>query len=185
MNKDLNFYFRLYKEMIPTDQCFTIVNELDKKNWDDHKFYSHGNLVDNGNEPKEYHGEIPSIAVIQQAIWNSLKQYILEDTNFPWFTGWQGFSVPKFIKYNKNQEMHNHCDHIHNIYDGIHKGIPILSVIGLLNNDFKGGDFILFDDTKIELNVGDIIVFPSIFLFPHKVTKITSGCRYSFASWSN
>ena len=61
-----------------------------------------------------------------------------------------------------------------------------LSVSICLNNDFKGGEFV-FDlpDEKIQYpqNVGDLIAFPSNFLFPHQVNKVTEGTRYAVVSW--
>ena len=62
------------------------------------------------------------------------------------------------------------------------KGIPILSVLGVLNDDYEGGEFVLIDE-KINLSKGDIIVFPSNFMYPHKVEPVTKGTRYSYISW--
>jgi predicted 2-oxoglutarate/Fe(II)-dependent dioxygenase YbiX len=80
--------------------------------------------------------------------------------------------------------MANHCDHIHSLFDGTHKGIPIISVIGVLNDNYKGGEFIMFDNMKIELKQGDVMLFPSNFLYPHRVEPVTEGTRYSFVSWA-
>ena len=78
--------------------------------------------------------------------------------------------------------MREHHDHIHSLFDGQHKGIPVLSFIGILNDNYKGGDFII-RNKKIKTKTGDIIIFPSSFMFPHKVTEVTKGIRYSFVSW--
>ena len=58
-----------------------------------------------------------------------------------------------------------------------------LSCILLLNNDYEGGELVLFENVTYKLNKGDIIIFPSVFLYPHKITPITKGTRYSFVSW--
>ena len=42
-------------------------------------------------------------------------------------------------------------DHIHSIFDGNIKGIPVLSVVGLLNDNYEGGDFVMFEDYKVSL----------------------------------
>ena len=76
-----------------------------------------------------------------------------------------------------------HSDHIHSLFDGIRKGIPILSMLGVLNDDFEGGEFILFDNYKVDFKKGDLLIFPSIFLFPHRVEPVTKGTRYSYISW--
>ena len=75
-----------------------------------------------------------------------------------------------------------HADHIHSMFDGERKGIPILSVLGVLNDDYEGDEFVLIDE-KIDLSKGDIIIFPSNFMYPHKVEPVTKGIRYSYISW--
>jgi predicted 2-oxoglutarate/Fe(II)-dependent dioxygenase YbiX len=79
--------------------------------------------------------------------------------------------------------MAKHCDHIHDMFDGKMKGIPTLSIVGFLNDDYEGGEFIMFDDMEIKLKQGDVLIFPSNFLYPHKVNPVTKGIRDSFVSW--
>ena len=79
--------------------------------------------------------------------------------------------------------MRPHIDHIHDIFDGKTKGIPVVSVIGCLNDDFEGADFMLCGE-KIDLKKGDILLFPSNFMYPHQVTEATKGTRYSFVAWA-
>jgi predicted 2-oxoglutarate/Fe(II)-dependent dioxygenase YbiX len=184
MKTNLEEYIKVYK-MIDADVCDKTCDLLSNIEWSQHRFYSSAGLVDNGNEPYESHQHIDTTEILQQRIWESLKKYILEDINFSWFPGWQGFSNLKFIKYVEGNEMTIHCDHIHSLYDGVHKGIPILTIIGLLNDDFEGGDLVMFDDLYIKLTKGDIVIFPSVFLYPHRIEKIIKGTRYSVISWCN
>ena len=79
--------------------------------------------------------------------------------------------------------MQLHCDHVRDIFDGERKGVTIFSVVGALNDDYSGGELIMFDDYKIEINQGDVILFPSNFLYPHRVFPVTEGIRYSYVSW--
>jgi predicted 2-oxoglutarate/Fe(II)-dependent dioxygenase YbiX len=79
--------------------------------------------------------------------------------------------------------MHEHCDHIRDIFEGKNRGVPILSVLGVLNEDYTGGEFVMFQDERIELKTGDLMIFPSSFLYPHKVNPVIEGVRYSFVSW--
>ena len=37
---------------------------------------------------------------------------------------------------------------------------------------------------EIKLKTGDILMFPSNFMYPHEVTECTKGTRYSFVSWA-
>ena len=54
---------------------------------------------------------------------------------------------------------------------------------GALNDDYEGGEFIMFDDYKIPLKTGDVVIFPSVFLYPHKVEPVKKGTRYTYISW--
>ena len=36
---------------------------------------------------------------------------------------------------------------------------------------------------KIELKKGDLLIFPSNFMYPHRVEPVLSGIRYSYISW--
>ena len=76
-----------------------------------------------------------------------------------------------------------HCDHIKSIFQGERKGIPLLSCLGALNNDYEGGEFVMWDSKVIPLKQGELLIFPSNFMFPHKVEPVTKGTRYSYISW--
>jgi predicted 2-oxoglutarate/Fe(II)-dependent dioxygenase YbiX len=53
-----------------------------------------------------------------------------------------------------------------------------------LNNDFEGGDFAFFNgELSYRLEKGDILMFPSGFMYPHEVLPVTSGTRYSIITW--
>ncbi|HAT67090.1 MAG TPA: hypothetical protein DCS66_21270 [Flavobacteriaceae bacterium] len=92
------------------------------------------------------------------------------------------FSDIRFNRYKSGTLMASHIDHIHSLFDGECKGVPVLSIVGVLNDDFEGGDFIC-REKKIPLKEGDVLIFPSCFMFPHEVKEITSGARYSFVMW--
>ena len=84
-------------------------------------------------------------------------------------------------KYEKGGYMSLHCDNIHHSH-GQQYGYPQATVLLFLNDDFKGGDFIV---SELQLNIkkGDAIIFPSNFMFPHEVKKVISGTRWSIVSW--
>ena len=121
--------------------------------------------------------------LIMSSIYNLLYNYI-KDVNIPQFHYWQGYSSIRFNRYKENQIMSKHFDRITSIFDGTRKGVPILSIVGLLNDNFAGGEFIMFDNYKINLKAGDVLIFPSSFNYPHKVNPVTKGTRYSFVSWA-
>ena len=151
----------------------------------EHNFY---NPVTKTNAPRSGSqelamswGHLPTKKELNKLVDDTAYQYVKE-LNMPWFTDYQGYSHVRFNKYAENKKMALHADHIHSKFDGERKGIPILTVLGILNDDYEGGEFILIDE-KINFSKGDILVFPSNFMFPHKVEPVTKGTRYSFISW--
>ena len=79
--------------------------------------------------------------------------------------------------------MREHYDHIHSIFDGQMKGVPIVSIVANLNEDYEGSEFYC-RGKEIKLKTGDILLFPSNFMYPHEVKEATKGTRYSFVSWA-
>ena len=53
------------------------------------------------------------------------------------------FSPIRFNKYEIGTTMRIHYDNIHDIFDGKMKGIPIVSIVGNLNEDYEGAEFML------------------------------------------
>jgi hypothetical protein len=62
-----------------------------------------------------------------------------------------------------------------------------LSISICLNNEYEGGEFVFKLDNEslltIPQNVGDAVIFPSNFMFPHQVNKVTKGTRYALIGW--
>jgi hypothetical protein len=187
MNKNLKNYIKKYNNVLNKNLCDSITNSLDKNNFFKHTFYD---PVKNLNYDRMGDKELSvSFQPVQniEIINNIVKELIImycKGLNFQWFDGINKFTNIRFNRYEKNNLMDLHCDHIHDIFDGINKGVPILSILGLLNSDFKGGEFIMFDNYNLKLKKGDILIFPSNFLYPHKVKEIKKGIRYSFISWA-
>ena len=86
-------------------------------------------------------------------------------------------------RYNTGTVMRIHSDHIHSLFDGNRKGLPAVSLVANLNDDYRGGEFVIAGEV-VPLGAGDVIVFPSCFLYPHEVLEVTQGTRYSFVSWA-
>lgn len=181
-------YVKVYKNFIDKNLCREVVNYANNFEWEKHKYFKAvtNESIQFENDLSVSAGNIPLAKQINQKVWDAINQYVLKDfSSFePWFDGWSGHSYVRFNRYDEKTEMRLHCDHIHSLFDGTRKGIPVLTILGVLNDNYKGGEFMMFGDKKIELPEGSVIVFPSNFMFPHEVKPITSGVRYSFVSWS-
>ncbi len=100
-----------------------------------------------------------------------------------WYSSWNGYTQLRYNRYNTDTQMKLHCDHIHSMFDGDRKGVPTLSILGSLNDDYEGGELVFWEQEEIQLKAGQIMIFPSNFMYPHKVIEVTKGTRYSFVSW--
>ena len=193
MNKNIKHYLLHKENFLDEKYCDNCIYELNKCTWDKHDWYR--NRTDSltapsgDNEPEVLFYDLFTINIkkinefMMQKLHSTILEYI-ESLKFDWFEGWEGYSAMKFIRYYPGQTMKNHCDHIHNLFDGERKGIPVLSIIGILNDDYKGGELIMFEDKKIDTKKGDLLIFPSNFLYPHEITPVTKGVRYSYVAWA-
>jgi len=187
MDMDLRSYVKIYSNWIEPDKIKSILSDLPMAKWQEHTFYNSKTdkkIALSGNNELSVTGDImPNTPYVMQRIWDSYYKYLVEDFNLPWFNGWNGHSNVRFNKYSNNQQMALHCDHIVDLFEGARRGIPFLTALGVLNDDYEGGEFIMWED-DLKLKAGDIVIFPSIFLYPHKVNPVTKGERYSFVSWA-
>ena len=84
-------------------------------------------------------------------------------------------------RYSSGGFMSEHTDNIHHSH-GQQYGFPQVSALLFLNDNYKGGEFIVAGN-KYETKIGSGIIFPSNFMFPHEVKKITHGERWSIVTW--
>tara|TARA_R100001126_G_C4867063_1_gene170820 strand:+ start:258 stop:827 length:570 start_codon:yes stop_codon:yes gene_type:complete len=87
------------------------------------------------------------------------------------------------LKYVKGNFYKKHTDAFHQVNRQ-------LSFIINLNQDYEGGDLIFyyphnqqFAYSKVQLKTGDLVMFPSNFMYPHSIQPIISGTRYSIVCW--
>ena len=186
MNNLLTDYIKVYNHALDENLISNVLTELDSVSWDRNTFYSpskqefFSKLGD--KELFMSLDAIPSSPAVMDIIWKGIHKYYT-DLDFPWFNTWNGFSTIRWNKYVENTEMNLHWDSIHSMFDGNVKGVPTLSVVGCLNDDYTGGEFIMFDDSEIKLKAGDLLIFPATFLYPHKINPVKTGTRHTFVSW--
>ena len=59
-----------------------------------------------------------------------------------------------------------------------------LTVIMSMNDGYEGGEVALFNRELVyKLDAGDVLVFPSNFMYPHEIMPVTEGTRYSIITW--
>lgn len=182
MNMNLQDYVAIYNINNP-DICKQIIEQSNDIDWAKHTYNDPIT-----NESTTYDDDLDvsymdnkNVAYLNSKIKDCVNDYLTNVVPMPFKL--QEVSTIRFNRYPVGTNMKFHHDHIHTLFDGERKGVPILSILGLLNDDFEGGNFLMFDSKKVQLEAGDIIVFPSNFLYPHAVETVTKGTRYSFVSW--
>ena len=174
---------------IPVELCEALIDECNKKEWKKHKWNNYGAGTFQSEETKEL--DVISCTQEQQNkitphLIKALEEYQVrcstpgQKTSPPWLFK---FSPIRFNKYEVGNMMREHYDHIHSIFDGKMKGVPIVSIVANLNEDYEGAEFYC-RGKEIPLKTGDILLFPSNFMYPHEVKEATKGTRYSFVSWA-
>lgn len=185
MNTELTDYIKVFPKFIDADIVGDSLTALkETSNWQPNYFYNpatHSHETRSSNELDMSFDLLPTHPELMLTIRASIQSY-LTDINLPWFTSWHGYSRLRYNRYEPGKEMSLHYDCIHELFDGEVKGVPTLSIIGALNDDYTGGELILCDQ-PIHLTAGDVLIFPSTFLYPHYVKPVTSGIRYSCVSW--
>ena len=167
------------------------ISDITDKIFDTNVEWHNHSWADNyGKHIREYNDGIEVVwqndVGIGMELCENLKKYIKEyDKNIideVLVDEIHNISPIRFNRYSKNVKMEYHFDHIRTLFDGKQKGIPILSIVGLLNDDFSGGEFVI-NEKIIPLKKNSLLIFPSNFLYLHGVNPINDGVRYSFVSW--
>ena len=176
--------------VIPPQVCESVIEEISQHEWRTHSWYNY-NVDDYGSEPEKELDVLNTTQELQDTlapfILRAVQEYMLKyadqkDERIKGFI--KTFTPIRFNRYRTGTMMRKHYDHIHSIFDGQHKGIPILTILGALNDGYEGGAFYFSDTHEVPLKAGDIMVFPSNFMYPHEVKEVTKGERYTFVGWA-
>ena len=101
-------------------------------------------------------------------------KHCTEDYGHIWGVGIRFFESFNFVKYSgKGTRFKIHADHGPSY-------ISTTSVVAYVNDDYSGGE-IYFPrfDLKIKPQAGDIVVFPSTYVYEHSSEDIIEGTKYS------
>ena len=188
MDSILDYVF--VTNVIPQNVCKDVLKEITAREWAQHSWYNYGANNYASEKDKELEVQNPTQGLhdaLAPYIFQALQQYMLkyvpqDSEKIKGFI--RTFTPIRFNRYRTGTMMREHYDHIHSIFDGERKGIPILTILGFLNDDFEGGDFYFCRKHQMTFKAGDIVVFPSNFMYPHEVKEVTKGIRYSFVAWA-
>lgn len=175
------------KGVIPKEFCDdAIKNYSNSDDWIEHVWTNYDdtasqNIVVKREKEllnKNFDGEYSKYLENNCIMW--LNSYMSRHPNQIQIRHTSGFRINRYVT---GTSMSEHSDNIVSIFES-GSGSPVLSIVGCLNDDYEGGDFIMFDDMKINLKKGDVLIFPSAFMFRHRVEPVTKGERWSFVTWA-
>jgi|TARA_R100001594_G_scaffold139172_1_gene183333 predicted 2-oxoglutarate/Fe(II)-dependent dioxygenase YbiX len=188
MNNVDDFIFT--SNAIPTKLCRELIKECENAKWEKHRWSVYGKNETEYSYPQKELDMVYSTTqqfhtlgpLIMKAVVAYQEKVSWPDkhTKAQWI---EHITQVRFNKYTEGTKMRTHYDHIRSMFDGKMKGIPILAIVGLLNDNYEGGEFMM-RGKEVKLVRGDILIFPSNFMYPHEVKEITEGVRHSFVSWA-
>ena len=86
---------------------------------------------------------------------------------------WESFN---FVKYNQGQHFQYHNDH------GFSYNCTV-SLVAYLNDDYEGGGLhFAKQDILYTPKAGDLVVFPSNYMYPHRAMPVEKGTKYSLVT---
>ena len=186
---DLSEHIIYVKSFIDPDDCKEIISCLDNKDLDKSAPYTKGLLNDEADS--FFDPNIDAVERVKQKVFTEgLKLYAEKIRAFNWsYYGEDKFHVSEMVvrKYHQKSEFKYHYDDI------IGEIFPhwflrrqnILTCNFYFSDakDYEGGDLVFTCGKSFHPSMGDIIIFPSNWMFYHEVQKITKGKRYSGTVW--
>jgi len=86
------------------------------------------------------------------------------------------WEATNYIRYHKGQHFQEHHDHGYS-YN------CVVSLVAFPTDDYEGGElYFRLQDVKIKPKAGDLYIFPSNFMYPHRAMPVTSGTKYSMVT---
>lgn len=182
LHKHIDYYVMIIKGFLHSSEKDEIQNAINKINWIEKKSHSQSKLPENAYT---FDDDLEINDILMPKINAAILKYI-SSYNLPWFKEFKGYTRTQFLKHEEGQSTSLHCDLKHEIFTNatLGKGVPLLTITGLLNNDFEGGELYMYGYKKVNIEAGDLVIFPSNFVYPYEIKTITKGTRYSYSSWA-
>ena len=149
MEKNIEKYVFVKEGLLDNEFCQYALEKLNRSDaWETHGWESGLEHLDEENKmygTKNFLSGLPEepetipatkenseIKDLREFLQHKIKEVIweyIDNLKFEWYINAHALVDIKFLKYSLNQSMKIHCDHIHNIFDGEKKGIPVLTAI--------------------------------------------------------
>ena len=179
----LEDYVKVFYDVVPEDLCDAIIKEY--SNCDE------WNPATTGGGLQTNIRNVDEISMsLDETIGDSVLRRQLDDQVFECVSGvskkyheeFEHFQINvdtgyQLLRYKEGQFYTQHVDSFITQQRS-------LSCSLVLNDDYEGGEFCFWDGTMMHRPPkGAAIVFPSNFMYPHEIRKVTKGERYSIITW--
>ena len=178
---NLSSFVKFYRKALPLYFCKKVIEQESSLEWQLHEWTNYSGVSESPQSDQEFlrtdlkgYTSIPFSEIIKNCVIDYSDQFNFKINRY---------SPLVVNKYEVGTKLIEHIDHKTNYFDGKEKGIPILTVIASLNDDYQGGSLIICKDIEANLAAGDLVVFPSNFMFPHSISTIERGTRFSINQW--
>jgi len=181
-NQQISDYIFFYPDVMDKKTCEWIINRYDTTaKWKESTFSTAYNNTGTSKVSMEEYWigpEGPYFQNMKKSFEYCVNDYISVHDKIKI----QEYTDFRINRYGKGGFMKQHIDSIHHSH-GQKQGYPHLTSLLFLNDDYDGGEFVLCGDKYIEKIQGSAVVFPSSFMYPHEVTEVTYGKRFSVMTW--
>lgn len=180
----------VYKNILSKDDCSDIINTLEENLSGSGPYSWQGAMVTEGHEEileardcldfKIGHNCLGNVNSYNEDLYRIHQKSFdgiypcVEDYGHYWGVVMRYYEVFNFVKYEgTGKHFAVHADH-GPAY------VTTVSAVAYLNDDYEGGELIFPRfDLKIKPEPGDLVVFPSTFIYEHSSEPIISGNKYS------
>ena len=181
-NTKLQEWVGYYEDIIPKDECKNLIRDVKNSGLLKPSTYSNhtGEIKRSDNRvvmDDMWVKDKTTSSIINDFFGKVIRKYSDKFKRF----SCQRHSGFRVNRYSSGGFMSEHTDNIHHSH-GQQYGFPQVSALLFLNDNYKGGEFIVAGN-EYETKIGSGIIFPSNFMFPHEVKKITHGERWSIVTW--
>lgn len=86
------------------------------------------------------------------------------------------WEATNYVRYGEGQHFQEHHDHGYS-YN------CVVSLVAYPNEDYEGGElFFRLQNVQAKARAGDVFIFPSNFMYPHRAMPVKSGVKYSMVT---
>ena len=86
------------------------------------------------------------------------------------------WEATNYVRYGEGQHFQEHHDHGYS-YN------CVVSLVAYPNEDYEGGElFFRLQNVQAKAKAGDVFIFPSNFMYPHRAMPVKSGVKYSMVT---